>query len=167
MLLRTLRLVVPAVWIGLVGGLAFIETPLKFLAPGVTTELALGIGRLVLTAAEIAGLVLLVGMTLLALPRPRPSRAGLAVIGALWVIALALSVVVRPMLNARTDVVLAGGDPGGSPLHVVYIVIDLVLLATLVVAIVVEARAQRAVAASPLADGAPAAASSSAGRAAT
>ena len=35
------------VWIGLVLGLSFIETPLKFQAPGITTELGVGIGRLV------------------------------------------------------------------------------------------------------------------------
>jgi hypothetical protein len=40
--------------------------------------------------------------------------------------------VIRPPLNGRIDVILAGGDPGASPLHVLYIVADVLLLALLV-----------------------------------
>jgi hypothetical protein len=69
-----LRTALPGVWIGLLVGLSFIETPLKFLAPDVTVPIALGIGRLVLTAANIAGGVLLVAITLLSVLRPRVSR---------------------------------------------------------------------------------------------
>ena len=37
-------------WFGLVLGISFLEAPLKFRAPGVTTQLGLGIGRVVFAA---------------------------------------------------------------------------------------------------------------------
>lgn len=142
MIIATLRTAIAAMWIGLIVGLAFIETPLKFLAPGVDLHIALGIGRLVLTAADIAGVVLLVVLTTLSVFRPRASRAGLITIAALWVVLLVQVAVIRPMLNARTDAILAGADPGGSSLHTFYVAADVLLLAGLVVYIVLAARTQ-------------------------
>lgn len=141
-MLATLRAAVPGIWIGLIAALSFIETPLKFLAPDVTLPIALGIGRLVLTAANIAGAVLLGAITVLSLLRPRVPRGAWLAVGGLWLVLLVQVALIRPPLNARTDVILAGGDPGASPLHVVYIVAD-VLLIGLLVAYLVLAR-QRA-----------------------
>lgn len=135
-MLQTLRTAVPSVWFGLIVALSFIETPLKFLAPDITLEIALGIGRLVLTAANIAGAVLLIATTLLSLARPRIGRGAWIVVGGLWLALLVQVVIIRPPLNARTDMILAGGDPGSSPLHIFYIVADVVILALLVAYIV-------------------------------
>ena len=126
-----LRLIVPALWMGLIIGLSFIETPLKFLAPGITIPLGLGIGRLVFTALSIAGWVLWLLLVLLAIARPRESRRGLLLIVTMGVIALVQSVVIRPLLAARSDVIIAGGDPGESWLHYGYIAAELVLLIAL------------------------------------
>lgn len=131
-MIQTLRATVPGVWIGLLVALSFIETPLKFLAPDITVPLALGIGRLVLTAANIAGAVLLVTITVLSVVRPRVRRGALLVVAAIWVTFLVQVTVIRPPLNARTDIVLAGGDPGPSSLHLVYVLADVVILALLV-----------------------------------
>ncbi len=144
MVVSAFRLVVPSVWLGLLIALAFVETPLKFLAPGMTLEVALGVGRLVLTAADIAGVVLLAVITVLALPRPRVPRAGLIALGAMWVVLLAQVAIVRPLLNARTDVILSGGEPGESSLHVVYIAADLLLVVGIVAFLVTAARQGRA-----------------------
>lgn len=135
-----LRLIVPAVWLGLLLGLSFIETPLKFLAPGITVPLGLGIGRLVFWALAIAGAVLLLSLTLLAAARPRTDRGGWVVLGALWLILAVQSLAIRPALSARSDIVIAGGDPGPSVLHYVYIATDLILVALLVVWLVRAAR---------------------------
>lgn len=132
-MIQLLRAAIPGVWIGLIGALSFLETPLKFLAPGMTLEVALGVGRLVLTAANIAGFVLLALITVLSFLRPRIRKpAWVAVIG-LWVVLIVQVAVIRPPLNARTDIIVAGGDPGESSLHVVYIVADVILLILLVV----------------------------------
>ncbi|MBS1905994.1 MAG: hypothetical protein JST33_05375 [Actinobacteria bacterium] len=127
-----LRLVVPAVWIGLIGGLSFIETPLKFLAPGITLPLGLGIGRLVFNALSIAGVVLLVALIVLGLLAPREDRRGWILIGAVLVVSAIQDLGIRPALNARSDIIIGGGDPGPSWLHYGYIAAELVLLALLV-----------------------------------
>lgn len=128
----SLRLLLPAVWIGLIVGLSFIETPLKFLAPGITTPLGLGIGRLVFISLSIAGWIILVALTLIGQARPRETRSGWLLIGAMWLIMAAESFLIRPALAARSDIVIAGGDPGESWLHYGYIAAELVLLAVLV-----------------------------------
>lgn len=130
----------PGVWVGLLIGLAFIETPLKFLAPDVTTEIALGIGRLVLTAADIAGVLLLAGLTLVSALPPRVERGRAVALGALWLVLLIQVAVVRPLLNARTDVILSGRDAGESPLHAFYVIADVLLIVGLIIYIVFTAR---------------------------
>lgn len=129
------RLALPLVWFGMVAAISFIEAPLKFQAPGITIPLGLGIGRLVFFALNIAEGLLLLALTLLSF-WPAIARISRARIG--WWIALAAVylvkiVVVRPPLNARTDLVLAGADPGQSPWHYVYIVCDLLTLTLLLV----------------------------------
>ena len=41
------------VWLGMVLAISFLETPLKFRAPGVTMQIGLGIGRLVFRALNV------------------------------------------------------------------------------------------------------------------
>lgn len=122
----------PSVWIGLIIGLSFIETPLKFLAPGITTPLGLGIGRLVFISLSIAGWIILIALTAIARARPRESKFGWLLLGVMWVIMIAESFVIRPALAARSDVIIAGGDPGESWLHYGYIATELALLVALV-----------------------------------
>src|SRR5690606_928421 len=117
-MLHTLRTAVPAVWFGLIVARSFLETPLKFLAPGITLEIALGAGRPDLTAANIARAVLVTAMTLPGVVRPRIGRGAWRVVGGLWPVLLLHTVRTRPPLNARTDMLPAGGGPGSSPLHI-------------------------------------------------
>lgn len=134
-----LRVLVPAVWLGMILALAFLETPLKFQAPGITTELGLGIGRLVFTALNIISLALLV-VTTLATLRPRSSRLQGGLLVGMWIVLLAEVFLIRPPLNARTDAILAGLDPGASPLHYVYIAADIILCVLIAWFIVVSTR---------------------------
>ncbi|MCK3768385.1 hypothetical protein MZK47_01695 [Microbacterium aerolatum] len=138
-----LRLLLPAVWIGLIVGLSFIETPLKFLAPGITTPLGLGIGRLVFISLSVAGWIVLVALTIIGQARPRETRRGWLLIGAMWLIMAVESFLIRPALAARSDVIIAGGDPGESWLHYGYIAAELVLLAVLVWYVVHASRSIR------------------------
>lgn len=128
----SLRLLLPAVWVGLIVGLGFMETPLKFHAPGITMALGLGIGRLVFIALSVAGWGILIVLTLMAQARPRETKTGWLLIGTMWVIMIIESFVIRPALAVRSDVIISGGDPGESWLHYGYIAAELLLLAVLV-----------------------------------
>ena len=136
------RLAIAVLWIGMVGAIGFIEAPLKFQAPGITIPLGLGIGRLVFMALNIAEGVLLIALVALSI---WPASARLARGRAAWLVGLAVVflvkiLVVRPPLNARTDLVLSGADPGQSPWQYVYIACDLGTLAILLVFAVLAAR---------------------------
>lgn len=50
------------VWLGMVLAVSFLETPLKFRAPGITLPLGLGIGRLVFRALNTVEVVLAVAL---------------------------------------------------------------------------------------------------------
>jgi len=137
------RLVLPVLWFGLVAAISFIEAPLKFQAPGITIPLGLGIGRLVFATLNVVEGIILVALGILsfwpAAVRIRRGRLGTWI--ALAAVFLCKVAVVRPPLNARTDLVLHGAEPGQSPWHYAYIACDLATLALLAASAVLAARA--------------------------
>ncbi|AIY01143.1 hypothetical protein ART_1544 [Arthrobacter sp. PAMC 25486] len=93
----------PFIWFGMIAAISFIETPLKFKAPGMTHALGVGIGRLVfkvLNLVEAVLAVLIVGawtqqQELVTLP--------IGIFLAIPILALALQMVVlRPAMAHRT-----------------------------------------------------------------
>lgn len=134
------RLIVPALWLGLIIGISFLEAPLKFQAPGITIELGLGIGRLVFAAMNIVEGVFAILLVLAAL-RPRLTRTHVIVLGAIVLALLVKVALIRPSLNAETDLVLAGLSDGGSGWHYAYIACEVVLLGLLVTWLVLQVRA--------------------------
>ncbi|WP_219844676.1 MULTISPECIES: hypothetical protein [unclassified Microbacterium] len=135
-----LRLLLPAFLLGAIIAISFLEAPLKFLAPGVTIPIGLGIGRLVFTALNVlAGVVLLV-LTVVNV-RARAGRAALGILGSIWVVYLVEVAVIRPVLNQRSDLVIAGAEsPGTNWAHYAYIVADVSNVGLLVALIVVTSR---------------------------
>jgi hypothetical protein len=108
------------VWFGMVLAISFLETPLKFRAPGVTIPIGLGIGRLVFRAlnsaealmAVVAVVAMLHGFT--AMP-----AAGAIVIAVACLVMQVL--LVRPALARRTESVLAGQETTRSRAHWAYV----------------------------------------------
>ncbi|SJM65369.1 hypothetical protein [Gulosibacter sp. 10] len=134
-----LRLVLPAIWIGMIIAIDVIEAPLKFQAPGITIPLGLGIGRLVFLAMNIAELVT-AALLAAALRRSRADRRSWTLFGALAAVLLVKLLVIRPLLAGHTDAVLAGLDDGGSTVHYFYIAADVVIAVLLVWFVVAQAR---------------------------
>ncbi|MFE6964506.1 hypothetical protein ACFVAJ_05280 [Agromyces sp. NPDC057679] len=136
-----LRLLLPAFLIGAIVAISFLEAPLKFQAPGITIPLGLGIGRLVFTALNVLTGVALAVLTLVSLRRPRAGRAPLVLLGAVWLVYLVEIAVIRPVLNRRSDLVIAGSEaPGTDWAHYAYIAAEVTVLALLVALVVVTVR---------------------------
>ncbi|MCE3551013.1 hypothetical protein LWC33_06030 [Pseudonocardia sp. RS11V-5] len=112
--------------------ISFLEAPVKFRAPGITVPLGLGIGRLVFRALNVVEVVLLVGIGVALLLGPRSATVGWTTAAVALVLVLQLAAV-RPALNARTRRVLAGDPHTGSRAHLVYIALELLKIAGLVV----------------------------------
>lgn len=136
-----LRLLLPAFLIGAIVAISFLEAPLKFQAPGITIPLGLGIGRLVFTALNVLTGIALAVLTLVSVRRPRAGRTPLVMLGSIWIVYLAEIAVIRPVLNRRSDLVIAGSEaPGTDWAHYAYIAADVAVLALLVALVVVTAR---------------------------
>lgn len=145
---RASMLFIPAIWLGLIIGISFLEAPLKFTAPGITIPLGLGIGRRVFLAMNIVegilGVFLLVALFTLwrnhryqELPNFKKMRFwGLVALALL----LVKTVVIRPLLAVHTDRVLEGMFEGGSTTHYYYIGGEILLVVALVALMVVAMR---------------------------
>jgi hypothetical protein len=110
--------------------ISFLEAPLKFRAPGVTIPLGLGIGRLVFRALNRVEMVLLVLALVGVAVTPRPTLVGIAV--ALAVLVGVQLGAVRPVLNRRSDRVVAGEELPRSRGHLVYVALEVVKVVLLV-----------------------------------
>lgn len=118
------------VWLGMVLAISFLEAPLKFRAPGVTVRLGLGIGRIVFRALNAIELVLAVVLVALLAWTP-PGTPTVLVVALLALVAVQIGFV-RPVLNRRSNRVLAGEEPPRSRAHLVYVgfeIVKVVLLA--------------------------------------
>lgn len=112
------------VWLGMVLAISFLEAPLKFRAPGVTLPLGLGIGRMVFRALNAVEAVLAVALgTAVALASPPVPVIALTVAPVL-LLTIQLAAV-RPVLNRRSDRVLAGERLPRSRAHLYYVACEL------------------------------------------
>lgn len=121
---------VPLLWGGAVLGISFLETPLKFRAPGITLALGLGIGALVFRALNLVELVLAVVLTATMVAAP-PASPAVVLLVAIWMLLLAQIGLVRPRLDRRTREVIAGTALPRSRLHLAYIVLETVKVVSL------------------------------------
>jgi hypothetical protein len=118
------------VWLGMVLAISFLEAPLKFRAPGVSLRIGLSIGRLVFRALNVAEAVLAAVIIAAAAADPPPARAIVPLAVAIAVLAAQL-LLVRPLLNRRSDAVLAGQDAPRSHAHYAYIVLEAIKVTAL------------------------------------
>ncbi|KOG70859.1 hypothetical protein ABZT16_19030 [Streptomyces flaveolus] len=119
------------VWLGMVLAISFLEAPLKFRAPGVTIPVGLGIGRLVFRALNAVEAVLAVVVALAVALGDAPA-AVIALTAAVAALLLAQLAVVRPLLNRRSDRVLAGEELPRSRSHLWYVALEVLKAGTLV-----------------------------------
>lgn len=124
MIFRILQIAVPFIWFGLLGGISFLEAPLKFQAPGITIPLGLGIGRLVffaLNKIEIALAILMIFLLFKAKPKNRFPLFSFAVIAFLLLLE---TVWLLPILDARAVLIVGGETVPDSNPHLIYIGFD-------------------------------------------
>ncbi|MEU3844092.1 hypothetical protein AB0E88_29210 [Streptomyces sp. NPDC028635] len=118
-------------WLGMVLAISFLEAPLKFRAPGVTVALGLGIGRLVFRALNIAEAVLATAVVA-AVAVGSPGAAIVTLTAVAVVLLVVQLAAVRPVLNRRSDRILAGEQAPRSRAHHAYIALELLKVIALV-----------------------------------
>lgn len=133
------RILAPAIWLGVLIAISFLEAPLKFMAPGITLALGLGIGKLVFAAMNILEVVLFLVLAASCTKRALDRRF-LWMVTALGAVLFTKVALIRPLLSQRTEAVLSGLEAGGSNAHYFYIAADGVLLVLLSMLLVLGVR---------------------------
>ncbi|TQF65371.1 hypothetical protein FK531_21975 [Rhodococcus spelaei] len=137
---RYLLLFLPMLWLGMVLAISFVETPLKFRAPGVTLASGLGIGRLVFRALNTLEAVLAV-VLLVACAIVGPGVASWVLVASVAVVLAVQVLVVRPPLTRRSNRILAGEQAPRSRMHYAYVALELVKVVLLIAAAITLADA--------------------------
>ena len=119
-------------WLGMILGISFLEAPVKFMAPSVTLEIGLDIGRQVFGVFNKVECALAIALAILVVMIRQKDR---------WVILPAvvwLSVALQtfwllPLLDDRVGLILQGQTPAPSSLHSLYVVLEVLKVAALAV----------------------------------
>ncbi|MGD1848007.1 MAG: hypothetical protein ACFB10_21650 [Salibacteraceae bacterium] len=131
--MKTTVIALTFIWVGMVLAISFLEAPLKFQAPNITTELGLGIGRIVFTALNTVELVIAAVIAIGLFRNTRPLTEH-------WPYAIPLSILfvqsvwLLPALTRRLDLILAGETLPSSYHHVLFIVLEVSKVVGLLVA---------------------------------
>ncbi len=130
---QPLAIAITFIWIGLVLGISFLEAWLKFRAPGVTTAIGLGIGRLVFdTLNKIEWLLALV-LAVAAFVQQEPVLAtGNVALFATVCLMIMQTVWLLPALDKRALRVIDNQPVSSSNLHIIFIIAELAKIALLV-----------------------------------
>ena len=124
---------IPFAWLGMLGAISFLEAPLKFRAPNITRELALGIGKRVFRALNRVELVLAAVMLICMIATRLSTRNIQLLFGATAAILIVQTLWLLPSLSARATAVIAGEEVPNSRLHLVFVVCETVKILLLAV----------------------------------
>ena len=137
-----IQVAVVFVWLGMVLGISFLETPLKFRAPGMTVPLGVAIGRLVFRALNAIECVFAVALIVCAaLGAVADTALTVWVLVTLCVILFAGAFVLRPLMDRRVRTGAASDGLPRNRLHVWYVLLEALKVAGLIVLGVVYLRA--------------------------
>ncbi|MFW2405941.1 MAG: DUF4149 domain-containing protein [Gammaproteobacteria bacterium] len=117
-------------WVGMTVGVSMIATPVRFTATSITRPVALDVGRVVFAALNKAELLAVVLLLVIARASGR-SRELWIWASVLILIVLAQGAWLIPELAARTDIILAGGQPPPSHAHAIYSTLELIKIGLL------------------------------------
>lgn len=130
--MKTGILLLIGVWIGLVLGLSFIEAPLKFQAPGITTNLGLGIGKLVFSMSNRIQLGFLVIVSLsLVLNLMTPNWKYLPFFLLVMLIMLIQTFYLLPALDDRANLRISGQIVESTYHHLTFVGLEILKLISL------------------------------------
>jgi hypothetical protein len=120
---RFLQIAVPLVWCGLIIGLSFIETPLKFQAPEITLERGLGIGRIIFSVLNKVELVLFV-LLVVSIFYQRLDVLRWLLLSFILLILAGQTWWLLPILDEKAIKIIAGETVVSSSHHFIYIVFE-------------------------------------------
>lgn len=125
-------LVLALLWIGVLLGVSFLATPIKFAAPSLELPVALDVGRHTFALFNRIELGLAVALLAAVIAGVRRRNAIVALVLILVLLALE-SVWLLPALDARAEMIMQGQVPPPSALHTFYVGAEAIKLLCLAV----------------------------------
>jgi hypothetical protein len=127
-----LLIIIPLVWSGLILGISFLETPLKFKAPHITKLLGLGIGKVVFSALNTVEISLATLLFLAFLSQKLRQKTFFISLFILLILAIQ-TFYLLPFLANSITLMQAGITVKDSPHHFIYIIFEVIKLILLLV----------------------------------
>lgn len=128
--------VLPAIyliWAGLILGISFIATPVKFQSPQLTMPMALDVGKATFHLFNtIEWFIIIALIVLTAISSDIPKKWPITVL--LFCIVALQTFWLLPVLEVRVNAVIAGGTPVPGQYHELYIVLEIFKLALTIAA---------------------------------
>ncbi|NHA02648.1 hypothetical protein G7092_02510 [Mucilaginibacter sp. HC2] len=124
------RTITAIFWLGFFMAISFLETPLKFTAPGISMAQGLQIGRIVFRALNRCEWGFLIIILLTYFPK-RSSRYGFYLLLAISIILILETAWLLPVLDAHAARVIKGLQPPGHLEHWVYIILEVIKIPVL------------------------------------
>jgi hypothetical protein len=122
------------VWSGCIIAISFMESWLKFRAPGVTLPIGLGIGKLVFNALNkmewFFAAVILISYFF---NKPQVDTLSLMLFALALVLLLIQTFWLLPMLDARANIVISGKELQSSSLHWYFVVAEVIKVGSLLI----------------------------------
>jgi len=121
--LRSLAVIVAALYAGLVLGISFVATPAKFAAKTLSLAAGLDAGQAIFHTMAVVEWVLIAILAVLVL-FGRSSPAMIVMLAAVAVMRLLEDLWLLPVLDQRVAAVVAGSDSPAGPHHTIYAFFD-------------------------------------------
>ena len=132
MVLKRLIVFFCLIWLGMILGISFLEAPVKFQAPSVTLSIGLDIGRYVFGIFNRIEIIL--GMvTLILIIMIRQQLREIIPLIIVWALLILQTLWLLPFLDHRVELILEGKTPEDSVLHTVYVVMEIIKVASLAI----------------------------------
>jgi hypothetical protein len=120
------------IWLGMILGISFLEATLKFMAPSVTPEIGLDIGRRVFGVFNTVQCAMALAMAILVVMVRQKDRLVIH-LGVIWSSLALQTFWLLPILNDRVEQIIQGQTPTLSPVHSIYIILEIAKAAALAV----------------------------------
>lgn len=118
-MLSRLIILTALLWAGMILGISFLESWVKFRAPTLTKAIGLDVGRTVFNSFHKVQCILLMIIILIGISI-KLTLINWLIVGILTIIFILQLAWLFPTLNQRVNVILAGGKPQNSHAHNVY-----------------------------------------------
>ena len=132
MLFHRLLVCISLIWLGMILGISFLETPVKFKAPSVTLEIGLDAGRQVFGVFNKVECALALAMAILIVIIRQKGRLVIP-LGVVWSSLALQTFWLLPILDDRVELILQGQTPAPSYLHTIYVVLEVLKAVVLAV----------------------------------